>query len=290
MSSPATGAAAAAPARPRILWSLLLLTPALLISLLFFVIPMLTVFYNSITAADRTGLSLEHYWNIVSDEFYWEVMLRTLRISLLTTVAALVCSYPAALYLYFSKSGWRRVFLFVLVSPLFVSVVVRTYGWIILLSSNGAINSLLPEPYRIKLLQTEAAIVIGLMHLYVPFMVLSLNAAMSKIDRRLLTAAASLGASNLRIFRDVLLPLSMPGIFSGCVIVFSISTTAFTTPVLLGGAKNKTMPYLIYQQNLLFSDWHLGSALAFTLLAVTLLIVYLLTRTADRANAEVLPQ
>jgi putative spermidine/putrescine transport system permease protein len=280
MSSLAPAAnASATPALWRRLAPLVYLAPALTISLLFFVVPMLTVLYNSVTVpeAGTLRLSLGQYLAVLSDEFYWEVMLRTLRISLLTTVAALLFSYPAALYLYFSKSSWRRVFLFVIVSPLFVSVIVRTLGWIILLSPNGAINALLPESYRIRLLQTDTAIVIGLVHLYVPFMVLSLNAALFKIDNRLLTAAASLGASNLRML-------------SGCVIVFSISMTAFTTPVLLGGAKNKTMSYLIYQQNLLLSNWHLGSALAVILLLVTLAIVFLLTRTADRANAEMLLQ
>lgn len=270
-----------------------MLGPALLISLLFFVAPMLVVLANSLSATasgDRTVFTLANYLQVLNDGFYWEVLGRTLRISAFTTVAALLLGYPAALYLYFSKSHWRRVFLFIIVSPLFVSVIVRTYGWIILFSPNGPINTVLPEGYKLRLLHTQYAIVIGLMHVYIPFMVLSLNASMANIDKRLLTAAASLGASSYRILRDVLLPLSLPGVLSGCIIVFSVSMTAFTTPILLGGVKNKTTPYLIYQENLLLSRWGLGSALAFVLLLFTLTIVLALTRLTKRDHDQVVLQ
>ena len=173
-----------------------------------------------------------------------------------------------------------------IVSPLFVSVIVRTYGWIILLSPNGPIDAMLPNGWKLGLLHTEAAIVIGLMHIYVPFMVLALNAAIFKVDKRLLLAAASLGASNLRVFRDILLPPSLPGVVSGCVIVFSISMTAFSTPVLLGGSSNKTMPYLIYQQNLLLANWHFGSALAIVLLIVTVGVVRGVNMLLERGKAR----
>jgi putative spermidine/putrescine transport system permease protein len=270
----------------------LMLGPAILVSVLFFVVPMLVVLANSLTGGegDRTYFTFANYVQVVTDGFYWEVLGRTLRISALTTAAALLLGYPAALYLYFSQSRWRRVFLFIVVSPLFVSVIVRTYGWIILLSPNGAINALLPDGYKLRLMHTQFAIVLGLMHIYIPFMVLSLNASLSNVDKRLLTAAASLGASTRRIFLDVLFPLSLPGVLSGCIIVFSISMTAFTTPILLGGVKNKTMPYLIYQENLLLSHWALGSALAFVLLTITLTIVFLMTRLAQREHDQMVLQ
>jgi putative spermidine/putrescine transport system permease protein len=174
----------------------------------------------------------------------------------------------------------------VVASPLFVSVIVRTYGWIVILSPSGALNWLLPGRFQTSLMNTEAAIVIGLMHIYLPFMVLSLNAAIYKIDKRLLSAAASLGASNWQIFRDILVPPSLPGVIAGCVFVFSISMTAFSTPVLLGGSSNKTFPYLIYQRNLLLADWHLGSALAFVLLFVTLVFVQIVTRYLRRTRLQ----
>jgi putative spermidine/putrescine transport system permease protein len=135
-------------------------------------------------------------------------------------------------------------------------------------------------------LNTQTAIVLGLVHIYVPFMVLAINASLLKVDRRLLSAAASLGASDWRAFRDVLLPLSIPGIQSGCVIVFASAMTAFATPLLLGGSSNKTMAYIIYQQNLLLANWNMGGAVAFVLLGVTPLFVFAMNRFLDRRDLK----
>jgi putative spermidine/putrescine transport system permease protein len=276
------GPGAAPVVRRRGSLALLMLVPSTLFVVVFFVIPLGVMFAGSITDRTAGGLTIGHYVEILGDEYYWEIILRTVRVGAMSTALALLIGYPAALYLYFSQSRWRRVLLFIVVSPLFVSVIVRTYGWIVLLSPNGVLRAILP--WDVRLLHTEAAIVLGLTHIYIPFMVLALNAAMTKVDRRLISAAASLGASNLGIFRDVLFPLSIPGILAGCTVVFSISMTAFSIPVLLGGAARKTMPYLVYQQNLLLGNWDVGSALAFVLLAITLLIVVVLTRVTDRAK------
>ncbi|GAA4323807.1 ABC transporter permease [Pigmentiphaga soli] len=251
----------------------LLLLPVILFLFVFLLIPFGIVLVNSLSS-DGRPLTLANYIDIVADEFYWDVMWRTLRISLFTTLAALCLGYPAALYLYFSQSRWRRVFLFVVISPLFISVIVRTYGWIMIFTPSGVLNALLPDGLSVRLLKTETAVVIGMMHIYLPFMVLSLNTTMSKIDKRLLAAASTLGASNARLFRDILFPLSVPGIVAGCSIVFSISMTAFSTPVLLGGTANKTMPFIVYQQNLVLFDSHTGGALAITLLAASLLVLW----------------
>jgi putative spermidine/putrescine transport system permease protein len=266
----------------------LLLAPTLLLTLFFFVIPMTAVLLNSFTIGDGEAArySLENYASIVTDGFYWEVMWRTLRISVLTTAVALLISYPACLYIYFSESGWRRVFLLVVVSPLFISVIVRTYGWMVVLSPNGLLDLLLPEPFELHLLHTQTAIVIALAHIYVPFMVLALNASFQKIDRRLLSAASSLGASGWRGFRDVLLPLSLPGIHAGCILVFANAMTAFATPTLLGGSSNKTMAYMIYQQNLLLANWQMGGAVAFVLLATTLAAVLVFGRLTERRDLK----
>jgi len=264
---------------------MLALTPTALALLCFLLAPLALILFNSLTKTTngRIAFSLTNYHQVLGDSYYWIVLYRTVRISLLTTLSSLVLGYPAALYLYFSKSAWRRVFLFIVISPLFVSIVVRTYGWIILLGSDGPINAMLPEDSQARMLRTEGAIILGLMHVYLPFMVLSLNATLTKVDRKLLAAGASLGATNFQIFRTILWPLSLPGILSGCMVVFAISMTAFSTPVLLGGAANKTLPYLVYQQNLLLFNWHLGSALAFVLLAATLICMTALRHATERA-------
>ena len=261
---------------------LLLILPAALVAIAVFVIPMSAI----VVSAFMTGrganehFAIANYYNILTDDFYWEVLFRSVRVSVFATLATLVLGYPAALYLFFSESRWRQLFLVIAISPLFVSVIVRTYGWIVILSPNGALNSILPGGLPFRLLQTEGAIIIGLMHIYIPFMLLALNASLSKIDKKLLSAAASLGASSLRAFFDVILPLSIPGIIAGMTIVFTIAMTAFSTPILLGGSRSKTMPYLIYQQVMLSSDWHMGSALALFLLLTTVVCVFVRTRTA----------
>jgi putative spermidine/putrescine transport system permease protein len=259
----------------------LLLLPAILVAIAVFIVPMSTIVLSGFTVGRGSAehLSIDNYVNIVTDGFYWEVLLRTVRVSAYATLAALALGYPAALLLFFSDSRLRQFFLVVAISPLFVSVIVRTYGWIVILSNNGALNAVLPNALQVHLLQTEGAIVIGLMHIYIPFMLLSLNASLSRIDKRLLSAAASLGASSLRAFWDVILPLSIPGVIAGTTIVFTIAMTAFSTPILLGGSRSKTMPYLIYQQVMLSSDWHMGSALALFLLLTTVVCVFILTRT-----------
>lgn len=265
---------------------LLLIAPSVLFSALFFITPMAVMLGYSLSDSDgkATVFTFGNYLQLVSDTYYWEVLLRTTRISLSSTLCALALGYPSALYLFFSRSKWRSVFLFIVISPLFVSVIVRTYGWMVILGPSGALNWFMPGLFGSSLLNTEAAIIVGLMHIYVPFMVLSLNAAIYKIDRNLLSAAASLGASNWRIFRDIIFPPSIPGVLAGSIFVFAISMTAFSTPVLLGGTANKTLSYLVYQRNLLLADWHLGSAIAFALLIVTLMFVRGLTYLSQRGK------
>lgn len=256
---------------------LLLLAPALAAATAFFIIPMSAIVVSSMSDANAR-FSFSNFTEILGDSFYWNILLRTVRVSAFTTIAALIISYPAALYLYFSESGWRRYFLLIAVSPLFISVVVRSYGWIVILSPNGALNAIFHFQTSFRLLGTELAIIIGLTHIYVPFMLLSLNASLSKVDKQLLSAAASLGASSFQAFKDVVLPLSLPGVIGGSTIVFTISMTAFSTPILLGGSLSKTMPYLIYQRVMLMFNWRMGSALALFLLVATIILVFMLAR------------
>lgn len=266
----------------------LLLLPVLVITVFFFVIPMAAIFVNSLKEGTpgATHVTLSNYISVVTDDFYWEIMLRTTKFSALATIVALALAYPAALYIYFSRSNWRRVMLLIVVSPLFISVIVRTYGWMVVFSPNGLIDALLPTRYALHLLNTQTAIILGLVHIYLPFMVLSLNASLLKVDQRLLSAAASLGASGWRSFCDVIMPLSLPGVQSGCVIVFASAMTAFATPLLLGGSSNKTMAYMIYQQNILLANWNMGGAVAFVLLAMTLAFVFIMNRLLERRDLK----
>ncbi|MCW1411288.1 ABC transporter permease [Rhizobium sp. 1AS11] len=266
----------------------LLLLPVLAITVIFFVVPMAAILVSNLQedASGAIHYTLGNYVSVVTDDFYWEIMLRTIRLSALATIVALLLAYPAALYVYFSRSIWRRLMLLIVVSPLFISVIVRTYGWMVVFSPNGLIDAMLPAKYALRLLNTQTAIILGLVHIYLPFMVLSLNASLLKLDQKLLSAAASLGASSWRSFRDVILPLSLPGVQSGCVIVFASAMTAFATPMLLGGSANKTMAYMIYQQNILLANWNMGGAVAFVLLAMTLAFVFFMGRLLERRDLK----
>lgn len=251
-----------------------------------FLLPLANLFVISLFRFDRatgslTTLSLDNYTKFLGDPFYLGILWRTFKIALLVTGATLVLGYPVAYHLSRAR-GRRRAYLTLLIlAPLLVSVVVRSFGWLVILGRNGLVNAVLTglgvvdEPLR--LLYTESAIVLGLTHVFLSFMVLSIAAALGRIDPALVHAAQNLGATPFGTFRRVILPLSLPGVAAGSLIVFTLSTSAFITPALLGGPRVKVMSYLTYQQTLLLSDWPYGGAIAFILLALTAatVLVYL---------------
>lgn len=249
----------------------LLLLPVVAFYLVMFVWPSLNVLWLSITHDQH--LSLSSYIAFFSDPFSRTVLLRTVRLALLITVAALVISYPIALYLADPERRGRGIVTFVVLAPLLVSAVVRAYGWIIILGPNGLLSDLLLELHLTSrptyLLFSESAIVIAVTHVYLPFMVLAIAGSLQQIDPALGRAARNLGASSWRAFFRVTLPLSLPGITAGSLIVFCLSASAFVTPTLLGGSRVPMMAYLVYNQGILLLDWHMASTIALILLMVT---------------------
>lgn len=295
-----TGGAGAAPARardvkarraPRAPW--LLLAAPLAVYAVLYLAPLASLFGLSLFRFDRvTGAlaepTLANYTRLLGDPFYLGILGRTLRVGLLVTLATLLLGYPLAYHLV-RTTGRRRTWLTLLVlAPLLVSVVVRSFGWLVILGPNGLVNAVLlrlglvGEPLR--LLYTEGAIVLGLTHVFLSFMVLSVAAVLARIDPALLRAAQNLGATPAQAFWRVVAPLSLPGVAAGSLIVFTLSTSAFITPALLGGPRVKVMSYLAYQQTLLLSDWPAGGAVAFVLLAVTAASVLLYVRLLERGR------
>jgi putative spermidine/putrescine transport system permease protein len=266
------------------IWVLLL--PPLAVFIGLYLVPLVNLFVLSFFGFDRVtgtlgGATIANYVKVIGDPFYLEVLWRTLRIGLLVTVTALVLGYPVAFYLSRVR-GRRRAYLMLgILAPLLISVVVRTFGWLVILGPNGLVNGTLvalgivSEPLR--LLYTETAIVVGLTHVFLSFMVLAIATALDRIDPALLRAAQNLGANERQTFLRVVLPLSLPGVAAGCLIVFTLATSAFITPALLGGPRVKVMSFLAYQQTLMLSDWPSGAAIAFVLLALTgvAVLVYL---------------
>ena len=221
-----------------------------------------------------------NYAAFLGDAFYNGVLAQTLLLGALTTFGCLVLGFPLAFALSQARR-WQRAALYLTVlMPLLTSAVVRTFGWMILLANNGFINrtminlGLIDEP--IKMMYTLTGIAVALVEVLLPFMVLALDAALLTIDPHLYEAARNLGARGPRIFCQVTLPLCLPGIVSGSVLVFTLAVSAFVTPTLIGGPRIKLMSTLIYQQSMGLSNWPFGAAIAFIMLA-TILALFVLT-------------
>lgn len=264
----------------------LLLIPTFLIYAVLFVWPLFLATWSSFTP--HGSLSLEAYTQFFEDEFYRSVLWRSVRISALTTLAALVISYPVAVYLSQSWRKGRALVVFLVLAPLFVSAVVRSYGWIIILGPSGLLSQVFPAlglPVR-HLLYTETGVIIALTHVFLPFMVISLTGSLQQIDPSLARAARSLGANGLNVFLNVTLPLTLPGVTAGSVIVFCLAASGFVTPALVGGATVPVMPYLVYKEGLLVLNWPFASAVALILLVAVALVIALYTFFARDAASK----
>lgn len=270
-----------------------LLSPSLIFLAVFFALPALgLVSYSFLTqAADGTvGLpfTLQHYRHFFGTPLYTRVLLTTLRISLLTTAIAAVLAYPVALVMVRSKPAIRQAITIIVVAPLVVSIVVRTYGWQLILGNGptGILNWLLLNSgvtgSPIALLYSETAVVIGSLHVFFPMMVLPLASALGKIDPRIEDAARTLGATAWRTFRRVTLPLSLPGLTVGCTLVFSLTAGSFVTPAVLGGTAGQMLGVLVEQQFLVVYNWPFGAACATVLVAIVLAVNFGSVRLLDR--------
>jgi putative spermidine/putrescine transport system permease protein len=259
-----------------------LLLPAVLVLLGFFALPMGTILVYSFGRRAPgvlyiPDLTFENYASLFTTPVYFNVMVRTLRLGLIVTLLALVIGYPYA-YLMARGRPWLRTgLLLAVLLPLLVSVVVRTYGWMVILGLDGPINQALlglrlaSQP--VKFIFNETGIIIGLLHVYFPFMVLPLSSVLQKLDPQIEEAARTLGAGYPTVFRRVILPLSVPGIAAGSMLVFTLSVAAYVTPALMGGAGINVMATLVAQQILVLVNWPLGSAVAVMLVLVTLVVV-----------------
>src|ERR1700747_943070 len=215
-------------------------------------------------------LTFDNYRKIF-DLYYGRLFGRTLRLGLITTAVCVVLGYPLAYCLARARPRWQAVGLFLLIMPLMVSAVIRVFGWIVILGRKGMLNQALLAPGRepVKVLYSETAVVIGLVNIFVPFMVLPIMASIERISPSLEEAAQNLGANWYRMFWRVVLPLSLPGLISGCLLVYSLSISAFVTPALMGNARERMAGQQIYDEVLVSFNWPGASSLALTLLLLT---------------------
>ena len=281
MSSARAEAGAAAPrpnpARARERAHLALALPALLLLGVIFVWPLLRLL--SMSVADG---SLAQFEKAALDELYIAVLWDSMEIAALVTVLCLALAYPVAAWLVQAGRVGFILGMFFLLLPFWTSVLVRTYAWMVLLGRNGVINRTLRDwgwiEFPLPLLHNLTGVLIGIVHVMLPYMVFPIYAALLRIDPDLTRAAEGLGAPAWRSFLRITLPLSLPGVFAGCALVFVITLGFFITPALLGGGQVMMIAMLIEQQVREFLDWPFAAALATVLLAATLVIYAALSR------------
>ncbi|WP_315832810.1 ABC transporter permease [Bradyrhizobium prioriisuperbiae] len=261
----------------------LFVLPSALLFAVFFVLPIglmavMSCLTGNPVVAPNVTFTLRHYQRILDDPYHFEVIWTTIRIGLWTTAAALLIGYPLAHWMARIKSRTGHALLLMAVlAPMLTGIVVRTFAWMTLLSDKGVINQTLLSigltSQPLHLMYNETGIIIGLVHIYVPFMVLTLTGVIGRIDERLEQAAENLGASPLRAFWEVTLPLSLPGILAGSLLVFALAISAYVTPILMGGFQIMTLPILIYQQ--ISANFNIGfaAALGMVLLVISLALV-----------------
>jgi ABC-type spermidine/putrescine transport system permease subunit I len=220
-------------------------------------------------------LTIDNYLKIF-DLYYVRLFGRTLRLGLITTAVCVVLGYPLAYCLARARPQRLAVGLFLLIMPLMVSAVIRVFGWIVILGRKGLVNQALValglEP--VKLLYTETAVIIGLVNIFVPFMVLPIMASIERISPSLEEAARNLGADWYRMFWRVILPLSLPGLISGCLLVYSLSISAFVTPALMGNPRERMAGQQIYDEVLVSFNWPGASSLSLTLVLLTAALMF----------------
>ncbi len=259
-----------------LLFSSLLLLPLTLTAVLSF-----NVFdYNT---GVKNIFTWAHYAAIFTDDYYFEIFWRTFWIAGLTTLSCLLIGAPEAYVLSRMGDPWRTVFLLIVLAPLLVSVVVRAFGWSMLLGPRGLVNQVFAfigmGPF--KILYTEWAVVIALVHVMLPFMIIPIWTSLQKLDPGVENAALSLSASHFTTLRRIVLPQVLPGVLSGSLIVFGLSASAFAIPGLLGGRRLKMVATVVYDEYLHELNWPLGAALALILLLANLLVMLSYNRVLE---------
>ncbi|MDR7555083.1 MAG: ABC transporter permease [Armatimonadota bacterium] len=268
-----------------------LLAPALVAMAVLYVIPLGVYFVNSFHLFKDGRIlpvwTLRTYLDYFTDPFSYKVIAESVRLSLVVTGLALAIGYPVAYALQtrVRAAGPRALLALLLFSPLLVSVVVRTYGWLILLASQGLVNTALralgviDEP--LSLLFNTRGVVISLTHIMLPFAIFPIYSVMGRVDRDLKDAATDLGASWWDAFRHVTLPLTMPGVVAGALICFTLALSAFVTPRLLGGGRVQVLPLMVYN-NTVEINWPAGAVSGLVLLALSMAAVWALNAVLRR--------
>jgi putative spermidine/putrescine transport system permease protein len=269
------------------------MAPILVFYVLFLVLPYFSLLETSFYRYDAVRLivpefTLVNYVKVLADGFYLRILGLTVFIGLLVTSITLLLGYPVAWKIVCSRPRTKSILFAVLLSPLLVNLVVRTFAWQATLGETGVINTWLLAlgwiDHPLPLSRNLFGVVVGLAQITLPFMVLSLVSSMESVGIDILEAAESLGSSPARTFREILWPLTLPGVSAGCILVFCYCTSAFITPSVLGGGRVATIATQIFQQFTFALNWPLGSALVIVLLLTNLVAIAVLGRMSHKAR------
>lgn len=271
-------------------WQLAL--PLTAFFILFFIAPLVLLvvisFYND---PQMTVVGTKQYAEFFGDSLNLEVLWETLLLGVKATLLCLVVGYPLAWICAQAKGRTQAFLLFIIILPILTSVVVRSFAWVVILGKQGLINKaivglgLSAEP--IRLLFSELGVVIVLAQVQMPLMVLPLLTTLQRIDPNLADASSALGAGTWRTFLRVTLPLSMPGIIAGCILVYAACVTAFVTHTLIGGVRLLYMPLFIFQQALDLQNWPFAAAISVIFMISVLLVIALLVMVSRTSRAQI---
>jgi len=268
------------------------LLPAVLFLLGFFVVPLVGVALRSLEPSFNGAEAgvLAQYERLLLDSFYLGATAQTVLLSAAVTLICVVVGYPVAYFLVRHSGRYYELIVFLLLAPLLTSIIMRTFGWRVLFARRGLVNEallslgLIDRP--ILLLNSPGAVVVGLVHVLIPFMVLAIAAVLQGIDRRLEESARIAGATRMQTFWRVTLPLSIDGVGTGAILVFMLATGSFVTILLLGGGGLQTLPLLIYQQFNVTRDFAFAAAMSNVLLVLAILSLFAQLRLVRRRGLD----
>jgi len=258
--------------------------PYLIWMVIFIVFPCLLVVLYSITTKDSNGLTTIHFtlesFKKFFDPLYMNILWDSIFLAALSTAICLFLGYPAAFIISKANISIRSTILFLCILPMWMNMLLRTYAWMTILGNNGIINNILSffGLPRLNLLYTRGATIMGMVYNFLPFMILPIYTALSKMDTGILEAADDLGANKLIEFKKIILPLSMPGVISGIVMVFMPAVSTFIIPQLLGGNKSMMIGNLIEKLFILNGDWNFGSAISIIMMVIILISMAIMNK------------
>ena len=264
-------------------------SPYIIWSGLFIVIPLFLIIFFAFTKSDNGTytFTLNNFKELMQP-MYFRIFYRSIRLALISTVLCLLIGYPAAYIIAKSKASRQSVLLMLVIIPMWMNFLLRTYAWSAILGRNGVLNTILTAiglP-AMNILYTDTAVMLGMVYNFLPFMIIPIYTILTKMDQDLINAAKDLGANSRQVFTKVIFPLSVPGVVSGITMVFMPAVSTFVISKLLGGGQFMLIGNLIEQQFMSVGDWHFGSAISIFMMIVILISMALMNKFSDDSGKE----